>query len=165
MNRFFVIMLRFALAGAVLIGLFGQIIVIPSTAAREVENFPPYEPFAAPYVTVAILGVACVQTVLIAGFMLLGAVGRDALFAQESFRWVDAVIGATIAATLLALGVCVHLGVADIPSPADGMELIGAMGGAIVCVGAGASFTIFMVVMRNLLRKATDLKAEMAEVI
>jgi hypothetical protein len=165
MKTLFINMLRIAICMAILAGLFGQVVVIPTTAADEVERFPPYEPFAAPYVTVAIIGIACVQVALIATWMLLSMVSRDAIFSPRAFRWVDVIIGSALAATLLAAGVCVHLASADIPSPADGMELIGAMGGALTCVGVGTSFTMLMVIMRNLLRKATDLKAEMAEVV
>ncbi|WP_026930875.1 DUF2975 domain-containing protein [Glycomyces tenuis] len=165
MHHFIVNMLRLAVGMAILLGLFGQIVVIPGMAAEEVERFPPYEPYAAPYVAIAVLGVACVQVALVAVWMLLGLVGRGTIFTPRAFRWVDTVIGAAAAATLLAMGVCVHLFVDDIPSPADGMELLGAFGGALACVGGGVAFIMFMAVMRNLLRKATDLKAEMAEVV
>jgi hypothetical protein len=45
------------------------------------------------------------------------------------------------------------------------MELLGALGGAVVCTAVGASFAMLVAIMRGLLRKATDLKAEMAEVV
>ncbi|WP_051392765.1 DUF2975 domain-containing protein [Glycomyces arizonensis] len=165
MNSFFIAMLRLAIAGAILVGLFGQIVVIPTTAADEVDKFPPYEPFAAPYVAIAIVGVACVQVTLVAAWMLLALVRRGAFFTSRAFRWVDTIIGAAGVATLLALGVCVHLFVGDIPSPADGMELLGALGGSVVCVVVGVAFIMFMLIMRGLLRKATDLETEMAEVV
>ncbi|MEV7866915.1 DUF2975 domain-containing protein [Streptomyces sp. NPDC088124] len=166
MNRFFIGMLRVGIASAILFGLFGQIVVVPTTAADEVDRFPPYEPFAAPYVTVAVLGIACVQIALVATWMLLDMVSRDAIFTPRAFRWVDVIIGSSVVATLLALGVTGHLAVADIPSPYDDtMQAIGALGAAVVCVGAGAAFAMLVVVMRGLLRKATDLQTEIAEVV
>ncbi|MBO8194182.1 DUF2975 domain-containing protein [Streptomyces oryzae] len=166
MHRLFIAALRAGIAAAILAGFFGQIVVIPTTAANEVDRFPPYAPFAAPYVTVAILGVACVQVALAATWMLLTMVRRDAIFTPRAFRWVDTIIGAAIVATLLALGVAGHLAVAEIPSPnSDGMELIGATASALMCVGAGASFVMLVVIMRGLLRKATDLQTEIAEVV
>jgi|SRR5690606_1238182 len=165
MNRFFIMALRAGVAAAILLGLFGQIVVVPTAAADEVEYFPPYAPFAAPYVAVAILGVACVQVALVAVWMLLDMVSRDAIFTPRAFRWVDTIIGASVAATLLALGVTVHLLVAEIPSPRDGMELIGALGAATAAVGVGTAFAMLVTVMRGLLRKATDLQTEMAEVV
>jgi hypothetical protein len=165
MHRLIIAALRAGIAAAVLLGLFGQIVVIPTTASDEVERFPPYEPFAVPYATVAILGVACVQVVLGAVWMLLDMVERDAVFTRRAFRWVDTVIGATAVATLLALGVACHLAVAEIPAPDDGMQMLGALGAAVACVGVGAAFALLVVVMRGLLSKATALRSELAEVV
>ncbi|MGP3938191.1 MULTISPECIES: DUF2975 domain-containing protein [Streptomyces] len=165
MHRLFIVALRAGLVAAILAGLFGQIVVIPTTAADEVDRFPPYAPFAAPYVTVAIVGVACVQVALVAVWMLLAMVRRGAIFTPMAFRWVDAIIGSSVVATLLAVGVTGHLALTDIPSPDDGMEVIGALGGAVVAVVMGVSFAMIMVIMRSLLRKATDLQSELAEVV
>ncbi|PPS86837.1 DUF2975 domain-containing protein [Streptomyces sp. MH60] len=165
MHRLIIAVLRAGVAAAILLGLFGQTVVIPTTASDEVDRFPPYEPFAVPYATVAIIGVACVQVVLGAVWMLLGMVERDAVFTRRAFRWVDTVIGATAAATLLALGAAVHLAVAEIPSPDDGMQALGALGAAVACVGVGAAFALLVVVMRGLLAKATALRSELAEVV
>ncbi|WP_051871323.1 DUF2975 domain-containing protein [Streptomyces sclerotialus] len=60
--------------------------VIPTTAADEVDRFPPYAPFAAPYVTVAIVGTACVQDALVAVLMPLTMVQRGAIFTARAFR-------------------------------------------------------------------------------
>jgi hypothetical protein len=164
MSRYFIAVLRLGIVAVLLAGLFGQAVVIPVTAADEVERFPPYEPYAVPYVIVAILGVACVQIVLVAMWMLLGMVDRKAIFSPRAFRWVDVVIGATVAATLLALGVAGHLMFGAVPEP-DDMAMLGALGGAVVCAGAGAAFAMLVVILRGLLRKAADLEAEMAEVV
>ncbi|MYR64090.1 DUF2975 domain-containing protein, partial [Streptomyces sp. SID625] len=94
MPRLLVLALRACVAAAFLLGLFGQLVVVPATAADEVERFPPYAPFAAPYMAVAIAGVACVQVALLAVWRLLGVVDRDAVFTPRAFRWVDTVIGA-----------------------------------------------------------------------
>ncbi|MDA3646642.1 DUF2975 domain-containing protein [Saccharopolyspora indica] len=165
MHSFIITALRIGIVGAIAAGLFGQIVVIPTTAADEVELFPPYAPLAVPYATAAIIGVACVQIVLVAAWMLLAMVQRDAIFSSRAFRWVDAIIGATLLATLVAAGVAGHLAVAEIPSPDDGMAVIGALGAATACVGVGASFAMVVVIMRNLLRKATEMKTEIAGVI
>ncbi|MBT2409932.1 DUF2975 domain-containing protein [Streptomyces sp. ISL-12] len=165
MPRLLITVLRVGIAASIMLGLFGQIVVIPTAAADEVDRFPAYAPFAAPYVAVAITGVACVQVVLAAMWMLLDMVERDVIFTERAFRWVDIIIGAAIVATLLAFGVTSHLGVAEIPSPDDGMEVTSALGAAAVCVAVGAAFAMLMVIMRGLLRKATALRAEMAEVV
>ncbi|WP_327702149.1 DUF2975 domain-containing protein [Streptomyces decoyicus] len=165
MHRFFIATLRIGVVAAIAVGLFGQVVVIPTTAADEVDRFPPYAPFATPYVTVAVIGIACVQVALVAVWMLLAMVRHGAIFTPLAFRWVDTIIGSAIVATLLALGVTGHLAVADIPSPHDGMELLGALAAAVASVGVGAAFAMLVVIMRSLLRKATDLETEIAEVI
>ncbi|MEJ8642478.1 hypothetical protein WKI68_15785 [Streptomyces sp. MS1.HAVA.3] len=40
MHRFFITVLRGGIAMAILFGLFGQLVVIPTTAADEVDGFP-----------------------------------------------------------------------------------------------------------------------------
>lgn len=163
MDRFFVFALRAAVVAAALAGLFAQAVVIPGMAADEAALFPPYEPLVVPYVTVAIIGVACVQVALAATWVLLGMLRRDALFSSRAFRWVDVIIGSAVVATLLAAGVTVHIAVADIPG--DNMQVVSALGAAFLTTGAGAAFVMLVVLMRGLLRKATDLKTEMSEVV
>ncbi|MFF3735466.1 DUF2975 domain-containing protein [Streptomyces sp. NPDC002476] len=165
MNRLFLVALRAGVVAAIVIGLFGQIVIVPTTAADEVDRFPPYAPFAAPYVTVAIVGIACVQVALVAVWMLLAMVQRDAIFTPRAFRWVDVIIGSSALATLLAIGVAGHLALADIPSPNGNMGIISDLAAAIAGAGVGASFAMLVVIMRGLLRKATDLQTEIAEVI
>ncbi|MFH8468489.1 DUF2975 domain-containing protein [Streptomyces sp. NPDC017991] len=165
MHQLFIAVLRVGILTTVAVGLFGQIVVIPTTAADEVERFPPYGPFATPYVTMAIIGVACVQVALFAVWMLLDMVQRDAIFTALAFRWVDIVIGSSVVATLLAGGVAVHILLADIPTPDDGMELLGVLGATVMAVGVGAAFAMLTVIMRGLLRKATDLETEIAGVV
>ncbi|MFK8850620.1 hypothetical protein [Streptomyces sp. Ac-502] len=45
------------------------------------------------------------------------------------------------------------------------MDVVGALAAATVAVGVGAAFAMLVVVLRSLLRKATDLQSEMAEVV
>ncbi|NLU68908.1 DUF2975 domain-containing protein [Streptomyces sp. HNM0574] len=165
MHPFLTGVLRAGIAVAVALGFFGQIVVIPSTAAAEVELFPAYAPFATPYVTVAILGVACVQVALVAVWRLLGMVRQGAIFTGLAFRWVDVVIGAAVVATVLAAGAAAHLAVAEIPSPGDSMDVESALAAAVVAAATGAAFAMLTLVMRGLLRRATELDAEMAGVV
>ncbi|WP_411082711.1 DUF2975 domain-containing protein [Streptomyces sp. cmx-18-6] len=165
MHRLLVAILRIGIASAVLFGLFGQILVIPATVANEVDVFPPYEPYALPYAIGGILGVACVQVALGAIWMLLAMVERDALFTPAAFRWVDTVIGASVAATLIVLAAATHLTLDTVPSPDDGMDVESALFTASACVAVGAAFAMLMVIMRTLLGKAMDMRTELSEVI
>ncbi|MFB9658779.1 DUF2975 domain-containing protein [Glycomyces mayteni] len=162
MNAFLILMLRLVLAASFLASLFGQIMVVPNSGMLEFQR--DYGPDMAPILAAAsIIGVACVQVMLVAGWMLLGMIDRDAIFSDKAFRWIDVIIGAALAGVLLSLAVAVCFFVVD--TGADEMVFIGAMLGLAACIGAGTSFAMLMLIMRGLLRKATELKTEMAEVI
>ncbi|WP_436735733.1 DUF2975 domain-containing protein [Streptomyces sp. BBFR102] len=165
MHPFLTTALRAAIVVVLAVGLFGQIVVIPTTAADEADRFPAHAPFALPYAVLAVLGVACVQVALIAVWRLLGMARHGALFAPRAFRWVDVVIGSSVVATLLAAGVAAHLAVAEIPSANGGMDVESALMAAATAAAAGAAFAMLTVIMRSLLRKATELQTEMAGVI
>jgi hypothetical protein len=165
MPRIIVVPLRIAIVGAFLCGVFAAAVVIPTTAADDVEAFPPYEPYAVPYATAAILALVCVLGTLVAAWALLSLANRDAIFSHSALPWVNVIIGCLGAATLLAAGVCVSLMFSDIPSPDDGMEVIGAVMASGACAALGGTFVLLLLVMRQLLQKATVLRVEMAEVV
>ena len=165
MNRYLTLILRVAVVAAIALGLFGQIVVIPGVLADEATRFPPYERIVVPYTILGILGVACAQVVLGAVWMLLDLLRRDAPFSPGALLWVDVIIGAGLVATLLAAGVSVHLAVTDMPFANGAMEAIGALGASVLATAVGAAFTILVVLLRGLLRRATDLQTEMAEVV
>lgn len=165
MHRSLITVLRVGIIAAFLFGLFGQIVVIPTTAADEVDRFPPYSPLAVPYATVAIAGVVCVQVALVAVWRLLTMVERDAAFTPRAFRWVDIVIGCLVTGTLLALGVSGHLALAEIPTPDDGMDVHSALSATLAIVAVGASFAALITILRHLLHKATRPQTETAGVV
>lgn len=165
MHRYLTLILRAAILVAVLVGLFGQIVVIPGAIADEAAYFPPYERIVVPYTVLGILGVACVQVALVATWKLLGMLRRDALFDPGAFLWVDVIIGASLVATLLSAGVAAHLVVTDMPFANGAMEAVAALGAASLATAVGAAFAMLVVLMRGLLRKATHLQTEMAGVV
>ncbi|GAA2271332.1 DUF2975 domain-containing protein [Glycomyces scopariae] len=162
MNAFLILMLRMALAAAFLAGLFGQARVVPNSLAEEITR--QYNPMQVDALTTAaVLGIACVQAVLVAGWFLLGMIDRNAIFSPRAFLWVDVVIWATVAATVLTLGTAVYF--TATARALDEMHYLGAMGSFAVCAGFGACFAMLMVIMKGLLRKATELQTEMAGVV
>ena len=165
MSKIFTIILRAGIGAALFFSLFGQIIVIPTTMSDSEGIWFPVGMVAEAYAAVGILGVACVQVAMVAVWMLLAMVERDAIFTPRAFRWIDIIIGASAAATLLALGVVVHLTFAELPTRMDDMTVLSMWFFAIACFVAGTCFAMLMVVMRGLLRKATNLETEMAEVV
>ncbi|MBO3734249.1 DUF2975 domain-containing protein [Glycomyces niveus] len=160
MNKLFTIALRAALAATFLFSLFGQILVIPNSVVDELRRYLPPQLVVA-YATLGILGVVCIQVAMGAVWKLLAMVEQDAIFTPNAFRWIDAIIGASVAAALLSFAVAVHLMFINM----DEMAFLGAWLLAVACGVAGACLAMLMTIMRGLLRKATDLESEMAEVV
>ncbi|MEV3938535.1 DUF2975 domain-containing protein [Glycomyces sp. NPDC049804] len=171
MNRFSIAMLRLAVIAAFLGGLFGQIVVAPNVVSEGVYSafygdYNELRPYVIAYTTVAILGIACVQVGLFALWRLLAMISSGAIFSLKAFRWLDAIIGASLGATVLAFGMALHLTFDVVPfSRENTMEALSMLGGSVVGVGVGLAFALLMTIMRGLLRKATDLETEMAEVV
>jgi hypothetical protein len=112
---------------------------------------------AVAYALLGVAAIACVEVALVALWVLLSMVRRDAIFDERAFRWVDTITVAGLVAAVLVAALCAHVGELD---DAPGLILIG--GG--VAVG-GAAFALLMVVMRGLLRSATAFRRELDEVV
>src|SRR6185312_8101497 len=98
-------LLRAAIAGALVLGLFGAAVVIPTTAADEVDRFPPYAPLQVPYTIAGVLAVLSVLGALVATWVLLSMAHQDAIFSPRAFPWVNAIIGCGAFATLISAAV------------------------------------------------------------
>nr|WP_314842092.1 DUF2975 domain-containing protein [uncultured Microbacterium sp.] len=103
-------------------------------------------------VIIAVLGVATMQVFAVCVWMLLGKVRRGSIFSPASFRFVNVIIGAIVAAAVLALALAVLLA----PGP-TAPGIVGLICGAALVLGGMA---LLVVVMKALLRQAIDHVAE-----
>lgn len=165
MPRILVVPLQAFLAVAFLAGLYAQIVVIPVTAADQVELFPPYAPFRVPLVTAAIAFVACGQVALGGLSMLLLRASRGTVFQPSALTWANVVVGAVVAATAVTTGVFGYVTLADIPSPTDGMDIIGVWLGTAAAAAAGTTAALLLFAGRHLLVKAIGLRTELDGVV
>ncbi|WIX99744.1 DUF2975 domain-containing protein [Amycolatopsis mongoliensis] len=165
MPRFLVGVLQALVAAAFLIGLYAQFVVIPMTAADQVELFPPYAPIRVPLVTAAIAFVACGQAALVGLSMLLRRAGRGTVFKPSTLTWANVVVGATAAATVVTAAVFGYVTLADIPSPVDGMDVLGLWLGTAAAVVAGTAAVLLLVAGRHLPAKAIGLRTELDGVV
>jgi hypothetical protein len=161
MNRKVIRVLRVLVVITLLVALFGQTVVVPGVASEESQLHLELAYLAVPYAVLAVLVVACVQVALVAVWMLLSMVQRDAIFTERAFRWVDVVIGSAVVATVLAAGVSAHLSVMEDPTDECASVLPDTLAGTFT----GVAFVLLMGVVRGLLRKATTLESELSEVI
>jgi hypothetical protein len=159
MTRLAVIGLRIAIVVMFLGMLSAQLWFIPQLARDSAEEWPELAYLAVPYTGLWIIVAACVQTVLVALWALLAKVRRGAIFTETAFAWVNAIIVAGAVATVLVFGLEIHvLGIVDVGGPPLGVLLTGIS-------TAGGAFVLIMIVMRSLLRSATNLQSELEEVV
>ncbi|WP_430791700.1 DUF2975 domain-containing protein [Actinoplanes sp. G11-F43] len=165
MHRTLVVLLQAFLGFVLLAGIWAQTVLIPAVAADEVERFPPYEPLRVPLVTAAILFVLCVQAWIVASILLLHRAGAGSVFEPPAMTWVNVLLGAAAGAAVVTFVLLVYVTFADIPSPADGMEVIGLWMGSAASVAGSVALLLLTLVGRHLLGKAIALRSELDEVV
>jgi hypothetical protein len=112
--------------------------------------------------TAAVLGLACVQAVIVCTWTLLTMVTQDRIFSVGALRWVNGIVWAIVAgwAMLLATFVCAYYFIVDEVSDDPVLPAL-----LLLLLLVGAVLGLLMVVMRALLRQATNLRADMEAVI
>jgi hypothetical protein len=165
MGNLTVLVLRIVLAMVLAGSLFVQAVMVPLLAADLDGLDPDYAYLRTPLIVIAVLGIVTIQVVLVCVWRLLTMVRRGTVFSHAAFRYVDVVIGAVSAASLLTFG----LGVTLAPGEAVAPGVVLLIGGAGLLV---AGVALIVLVLRMLLAQAVDrdaeahdLQAELDEVI
>ncbi|MBX3030945.1 MAG: DUF2975 domain-containing protein [Chloroflexi bacterium] len=147
---------------ALVILLLGSVLVqvlLPVMASGFGEGTPEVAYLVVPYSLAAILFIGCVQVALLAVWRLLSMIRGEAIFTGRAVRWVDIIIACASVATVLTVGVLVHmLGFV----PGGGGPTVYFMAATIF---GGLTFLLLMVVMRGLLVSAVADRTELDEVI
>jgi hypothetical protein len=134
-----------------------QTLSFPGQFAAMADEHPEDAFLRWPLTAFFALEILCAQVVLVSTWKLLGMVQQDRIFSEQSFRWVDAIIGAIGVGWVLLVGLFLFVGFsADDP----GLPMV-----MLMAVLLGGSFGLLMLVMRALLRQATDLRTDMEAVI
>ena len=148
--------LRILLALAFTALVLAQVAFLPALSGAMAEDSPELAYLRWPTLTVAVLGLGCVQVVIVCTWKLLTLVEDDRIFSEASMAWVDAIVWAIGTAWLL-LGTLVWSVVSvGLPGPPAVLLLV---------LVAVAVLGLLMVVMRALLRQATTLRTDMEAVI
>jgi len=110
-------------------------------------------------VVIGVLGVVTLQVVAVCIWRLLTMVGHGTVFSHAAFRYVDLVIGAISAASVLIFSVAVVARFANHATPGDEVApgLVGLICG-FALVAAGVALVVY--VMRTLLAQAVALDSE-----
>jgi Protein of unknown function (DUF2975) len=142
--------LRIVLASGLAGSLFVQAVMVP-LLAMDMEEAPAA--VRVPVVLIVLLGIVTTQVTMICVWRLLTMVRRGTVFSHAAFRYVDVVIGAVAAASLLAFALGVTLAPGEDVAP--GVVLL--IGGAGVMI---AGVALVVLVLRLLLAQAVALDAE-----
>ena len=154
--------LRMVLALGLVGSVFVQAVMVPLLAI-DLEEAPAA--VSVSIVVISLLGIVTIQVTMVCVWRLLTMVRRGTVFSHAAFRYVDIVIGAVAAASLLTFG----LGFTLAPGEAVPPGVVLLIGGAGVLI-AGVALLVF--VLRMLLAQAVardaeahHLQAELDEVI
>ena len=111
---------------------------------------------------VAVVGLACMQAVLVCTWKLLTMVTNDRIFSASSLPWVNGIVWAIAVGWLMLFGtfVCSYYFIVDEVSDDPVLPAL-----LLLLLLVGAVLGLLMVVMRALLRQATTLRADMEAVI
>ena len=166
MGNLTILALRIVLAMVLAGSLFVQAVMVPLLATDLNEDFgSDVAAVSVPLIVITVLGIVTIQVTAICVWRLVTMVRRGTVFSHAAFRYVDVVIGAVAAASLLTFG----LGVALAPGDAVAPGVVLLIGGLAVIV---AGIALIVLVMRMLLAQAVardaeahHLQAELDEVI
>lgn len=158
MNRATIVCLKVLIA--VLIGLLlvCQVLVIPATAAGMASRYPEFGDLQVPGTLVGIAFTLCAQVLLVCVWRLLSLVGVDSIFTTRAFVWVDVCLAVVVVASLLVVAALALLSAAGAAAPSIAILCI-------VGIVVGAGLSLLIVVLRGLLRKATQLEQDLSEVV
>jgi Protein of unknown function (DUF2975) len=165
MGKLTILALHIVLAMVLAGSLFVQAVMVPLLAIDLEEFGPDVADVRVPVIVITVLGIVTIQVTVVCVWRLLTMVRRGTVFSHAAFRYVDVVIGAVAAASLLTFG----LGVTLAPGEAVAPGIVLLIGGAGVLV---AGIALIVLVLRMLLAKAVardaeahHLQAELDEVI
>jgi hypothetical protein len=158
MHRTTIVVLQVLIVGLLALLLFCQIVVLPQTANSMATLYPEFAQLRVPGIVIGVVFALCAQVLLVCVWRLLTLVRAGAIFSERAFVWVDVALGAVAVATLLVVGSLILLQIAGASPPS--ISLLCLIG---IVVGAGLSLLI--VVLRGLLRKASQLEQDLSEVV
>jgi DUF2975 family protein len=152
------ILLALVFAGLVVAQVWGLPAMLPDIAAPSMEQSVMRWAMLA----LSVLGLACVQVVIVSTWQLLTMVTTDRIFSASSLPWVNAIVWAIAGGWVMLLGtfVCAYYFVVDEVSDDPALPAL-----LLLLLLIGAVLGLLMVVMRALLRQATTLRTDMEAVI
>lgn len=156
MGNLAVLALRAVIAIALVGSVFVQGVLVPLIWLDMDQARPEVR---LPFVAIVVLGVLTMQVTAVCVWKLLTMVRRGTVFSHAAFRYVDIVIGAIAAASVLTFGIAVVAAYSNRTTPGD------AVAPGVVAIICGASLVVagvalIVLVLRMLLAQAVALDSE-----
>jgi len=158
MHRLTIVSLKALIAVLLALLLICQTVVVPTIAANMATMLPPLAWLQWPGVIAAGIFVLCLQVTLVCVWRMLSLVREGIIFNARAFRYVDIILGSIVVATVIVLGSLITISSAQAGSPS--IALLGVLG-----IIVGSMLALLVVVLRGLLRKASQLESDLAEVV
>lgn len=158
MNRITIVSLKALIAMLLALLVLCQVAVVPAIASQMADRIPPLAYLQWPGVVAAALFVLCLQAALVCVWRLLTLTREGIIFNARAFWYVDVILVAIIVATVVVFGSLVVITSAQAATPS--IALLGVLG-----VVVGSLLALLVVVLRGLLRTATQLEIDLAEVV
>ena len=158
MHRMTIVSLKSLIAVLLALLVLCQFVVVPAIAASMADRLPPLAFLQWPGVVVAAIFVLCLQAALVCVWRLLSLAREGIIFNPRAFAYVDVILGAIIVATVIVLATLVLLTAVGAVSPS--IALLSVLG-----IVIGAVLALLVVVLRSLLRQASQLESDLAEVV
>ena len=162
MGQLTVLALRIVLALALAGSLFVQVVMVP-LVWMDLDEAPAG--VRLPFVVIVVLGIVTLQVSAVCVWRLLTMVRRGTVFSHAAFRYVDIIIGAVAAASVLTFGLAVTLA----PGEAVAPGIVGLICGlALVVAGVGLVILVQRMLLAQAVARDTEahqLQAELDEVI
>ena len=152
MGNLTVLALRVVLTGLLAGSVFVQVVMVPLLAIDMQDLRPEYAYLRVPFLAIIVLGIVTIQVSLVCVWRLVTMVRRGTVFSHAAFRYVDVVIGAIAAASLLIFAFAALLAPTDV---APGIVLL-VCGASLLVAGVA----LIVLVLRMLLAQAVARDAE-----
>ncbi len=150
--------LRVLLGMVLLFILFLQLVGLPWASGELAAELPDEAFMRWPILILSIIGLACVQAGLVCVFQLLGFTRKGEVFSPRALRWVNGIIGASLAGSVVCLATMIYQSFT-----VGGPFLFALL--LVLGVLVGIGMALLVSVMRTLLVQATTLRSEMEAVI
>lgn len=134
-----------------------QVMSLPGQFRYMAEQDPEVAYLRWPATAVTVFWVLCVEVVIVCTWQLLTRVRDDRIFTAASLTWVNGIVWSMVAAWVVLVGVLLYVG---FHASDPGLPLL------LILLTVGVTVLgLLMIVMRALLRRASSLRADLAEVI